>query len=257
MTCTCGKPTRDDAYVCDTCLDDLAKALGDVPWVDEQLHITITKQRAAAPSDGARTTERPLPYHAPAVEKRDHLRHQLVMLVRFCAEEGIRSSDPREGLPEDDLVAMSRWLLWRVDGLAFNDMAAEWVTSVAAAVEACEKVVDRPPERQYAGPCSGCKRDLYAKPGASEVTCKPCAVVYEISDLHEWMTAQIYGRLVTASEGATLLSRFGMTTTPGAIRQWHDRGRLVGHGRDQKDRRLYLFDDLVALAARQTGRKGA
>jgi hypothetical protein len=29
--CRCGRPTRDDAYVCEDCGSSLARALGDVP----------------------------------------------------------------------------------------------------------------------------------------------------------------------------------------------------------------------------------
>ena len=46
---------------------------------------------------------------------------------------------------------MSRWLLWRVDGVAVMDWAATAMDLVEV-VAGCELIVDRPPDLAYAGP---------------------------------------------------------------------------------------------------------
>lgn len=268
--CRCGRPTKDDAYVCEECLDKLARALGDVPWVEEELETTISKQRAMVAGEGAASAKCSckddddkcqhalVPYHVKAAEKRDALRHELVQLVRFCSEEGIRSSDPSDTLPANTMRALSRWLMWRVDGLAFNDMAEEFVGSLVAAVSACQRIIDLPPERSYAGPCPECKSDLYHRPNAADVKCPGCGQVYEVAKIATWMRARIEehmaDRLVTAHEGATLLSRFGLETGQRTIDKWHERGLIAEAGHVAPDgkraRRLYRWDDLLALAAR-------
>jgi DNA-directed RNA polymerase subunit RPC12/RpoP len=252
--CSCGQPTRDDAYTCDTCGDRFARALGDIPWLVEELETTITKQRAAVEGDGSASAETPLMYHLPAAEKRDALRAALVTAVRFCNEEGVRNSDPGPEWPKDNLESMSRWLLWRVDGLALNDMGEQMAQGVRDAVRACRRVIDKPPERAYAGPCPECKRDLYHRHDAAEVSCRGCGSRWDVSEMNDWMRRRINehmtDRLVTAREGSTLLGRFGLPIEQGTIDKWHTRNRLVESGRNKAGHRLYRWDALLALAAR-------
>lgn len=258
-TCKCGRPTRDDAYRCDDCGDTFANVLGEMPWLDDELATTITKQRASSFHDGGQSAEKPLIYNQAAVDKRDALRNALVTAVRFCIEEGVRHSSPEADWPADDLPAMSRWLLWRVDGLALNDMGHEIAEAIVDAAEACRHVIDTPPERRYAGPCPECSRDLYHRPDASEVKCAGCGQRFDVGEVNEWMRGRINehmaDRLVTAREGSTLLGRFGLPIEQGTIDKWHERGRLAEAGRTPAEppkvgHRLYRWDDLLALAAR-------
>lgn len=268
----CDKPTRDDAYVCDDDLDDFAKALGDVPWLSDELDITITKQRAATGGDGVRSAacscadgddkcqHALVLFHVKASECADRLREQMALLARHCREDGVRSSDPSNSGPANNLVSLSRWLLWRVDGLAFNDMAAEFIADVLIAVRDCRRVIDLPPERAYAGPCPECKRDLYHRPAATEAKCPGCGQVYDVAEVQAWMQDRIRehmtDRLVTSHEGATLLGRMGLETPQREIGRWHERGLLPSSGNAAgaaggRERRLYRFDDLLRLAARK------
>lgn len=264
----CDRPTKDDAYVCDDCLDKFARTLGDVTWLDDELETTIAKQRAAGGTDGGKSAgcsckddddrcqHALVPFHAKAVELRDALRHELALLVRFCSEEGVRASDPSGVLPENTIVAMSGWLLWRVDGLAFNDMAEQFIVDVTKAVRECRRVIDLPPERSYAGSCPECSRDLYHRPAATEVKCSGCGQKWDVGEVNAWMQERIRehmeDRLVTAREGATLLSRFGLETGQRTIDKWHERGKVAEAGHDAKGRRLFRWDDLLTLAARHT-----
>jgi hypothetical protein len=194
-----------------------------------------------------------LPYNLAAAEARRAYRHALVMCVRFCDEESIRHQAPTNRTPVDSLEAMSRWLMWRIDGLAFNDMAYGFVSEITTAARACRRAIDRKPERRYAGPCK-CGRDLYHKPGATDVTCTDCGSLYNVAELYEWMRKGVAGRLVTAREGSTLLGRFDMPTPQATIDQWHSRGRIADRGHSPKGRRLYLIDDLIELAVQNASK---
>lgn len=251
MSCNCGKPTRDDAYVCEDCLGDLARALGDVPWLVEQLDITLTKSRGIdyTALGGSPSSERPLMIPQAAYDASTGLRQALVMWVRFCDEETIRNQSPKAGMPADTPQAMSAWLLWRVDGLGLSDLGCDAVSEITRAVGRARQVIDRPAERKYAGPCA-CGRDLYSKPGAKLTKCKGCEREYDVDDMLAWMRAGVLGRLVTAHEGATLLGRFELPTAQKTIDSWHDRKRLLDHGRNAEGRLLYLIDDLIGLAAK-------
>lgn len=273
-TCTCGKETRDHAYVCSDCLDEVTKALGNVPWIVEQLDISLIKARgidyAALGSDhlahvplahvdidddgdklaDAATT---LPYYDAAAGGLANLRHCLAMWVRFCEEEQIRHQSPATGYPEDTLQAMSVWLLWRVDGLAFNDLGPDVIAEITRAVGRCFAIIDRPAERRYAGPCE-CGRDLYSKPGAKITQCPACEKTYDVEAMQEWMRAGVSGRLVTAREGVTLLGRYGLPTAQKTVDKWHERKRLTERGTNAAGARLYLIDDLISLAAQHAPR---
>lgn len=94
--CRCGRPTRDAAYVCDDCADLLARSLGEVPWLDEQLEVTVTRTSGIdyRTLGGAKATETPSPVHWAASEARGHLKSLLVSWVRFAHEENVRNSAP-------------------------------------------------------------------------------------------------------------------------------------------------------------------
>lgn len=251
-TCeTCDNPTRDDAYACDGCIDHFHRALGNVAWIDAELETTIAKQKSARAGNTSASPERALPIFLPAVEKRTELRSALVTIVRFCDEEGVRHQSPSNDLPSDDLIVMSRWLMWRCDGLALVDMGPEFMKAVIVAVRACERVIDLPPDRAYAGPCHECSRDLYHRPGAVQVKCAGCGSTWDRRELMEWMRGQVEDRLVTASEGATLLGRFGLETSLRVIYGWAERNRLVQHG-DRDGRAVYRFSDLIDLATKRS-----
>lgn len=250
-TCACGKTTRDEAYVCDDDLGELAKALGDIPWLVEQLDITLSGARGVdyTALGGAAGSESPLPINQRAYEASTALRQTVVMWVRFCDEESIRNQSPNDGLPADNLRAMSAWLLWRVDGLGLNDLGGDAVSEITRAVGKCRMVIDRPAEQQYAGPCE-CGRDLYAKPNAKLTKCRSCEKEYDVESMRAWMRAGVMGRLVTAREGSTLLGRFDLPTAQRTIDKWHERKRIIDHGKNAEGRLLYLIDDLIGVAAR-------
>ena len=151
---------------------------------------------------------------------------------------------------EVGLATMASWLLNHIEWLRHHRAGHEAVEEITAAVWEVARVIDRPPEREYVGPCRDCGADIYGKPGAAVAECRPCGVGYDVAEMREWMKAQIYGRLVTAREGSALLCRFGLETKQATIDTWVHRKRLVPRGHDTEGRRMYLFDDLVTIAAR-------
>lgn len=258
--CKCGRPTKDDAYVCENELDDLARALGEVTWLDEELETTITKQRASTSGDGGRSAETPILFNVAASQARDNLRHELALLVRFCAEEGVRASDPAEGLPDNNIIAMSRWLLWRVDGLAFNDMAEEFIASVTGVVARCKQVIDRPPDSWFAGPCNAelaegvlCGRDMYATRSSGSVECRGCGSSYDVGARREWLLTAAEDQLADAATLSRSLSWLGGQEVNAArIRKWAERGRILAKGHAPDGRALYRVGDALDLLTDRT-----
>jgi hypothetical protein len=246
QVCNCGRPTRDDAYVCEDCLSEAFRALGEIPALDDELEITITGQRALPTEGGPASAEARMPWNQRAGEARRHLRHTLVTWVRHCIEDDVRSSDPSTGWPDDTIAAMSRWLMWRVDGLGLNDLGPDAVDEITNAVANCWRVVDRPAERTYHGPCV-CGRDLYAKPRATTVTCPACEVEHDIAALEVRNRGLIESRLWTLDELMTALGRFGFRVPRKRVQEWIYRHRLVDHG-TRGTQPVYALADALELA---------
>jgi hypothetical protein len=228
--------------VCQHCADRLERALGDVPALWDELDVVLTKQARYAAAE-FRRGEQALPFNPTASELGWVLRNTINTWCRLIAEERGKQ------LPEDAPPAVARWLLNHVTWLRHHRAGAEAVEEITSAVNQVRRAIDRPAERIYAGPCADCGGDMYSKPDASTVECRPCGLSYSVTEMRDWMRSQVYGRLVTAREGVVLLSRFGLPVVQKTIDKWYERKRVMDHGKDANGKRLYLFDDLVTLAA--------
>lgn len=245
MTCNCGKPTRDDAYVCDDCLDLLARTLGDVPALLEEVDITITRQQAAGQhgTSTARPAERPLPWNEKAAEALRALHSTLVGWVRFCDEEQVRSRDPRDGLPEDDTADLARWLMWRVDGLAFHELGHDAVDQIADAAAQCWRIVFwKRRNRIYLGTCGKvaehdgepgdpCPGEVYADEGSVYGVCEDTTEhIHSVTERQAELTRRLDDTLGTAAEIAGMTVYLGLDadreTVRKRINQWHTRARI-------------------------------
>lgn len=260
--CKCGRPTRDAAYVCDTCGDDLAKALGDVTWLAEELEVSTTRQKgvdyrtATGGSGPKKPTERPSPVNWGPAEARAALRDILVSWTRLCHEEGVRNSSPYPGLPDDDLVSISRWLIWRVDGLTLHEAGADAVEEIVSAVAHCHRVIDSAPSKWYAGPCNEpvenvyCGTDLYAVAEKGNVTCRTCGATYDVASRRSWLLAAAEDQLADANTLARSVSWLGAVPLNAArIRKWASRGQIMVKGHID-GRPTYRIGDAIDLLAK-------
>lgn len=258
--CRCGRPTRDEAYACEHCGDQLAQALAEIPWLDTELERTLAGQRGVdyRTLGGARTTEHPLPLHLGASAARQHLRGLLVSWVKFCTEEEVRHQSPKVGLPFDHVSAMSRWLLWRIDGLLLHELGSDAVDQLTSAVAHCRRVIDRPADRWFAGPCDQCQAPLYVTPGAATVKCRgvvaeeACDNLVDVAGRREALLAEAEDRLATAVDVARAVSWLGAKPlTAARVRQWAVRARIYAKGHDGA-RPLYRIGDAIDLLAADT-----
>lgn len=263
--CTCGETTRDHAYVGDDCADKLAKALGDIPDLEDELEITMSRQKGVDYSQvggtSVKSPEMPLPIHLGAVEARTHLRALLWSWALFCTTTGVRNSSPDgDALPGGSLYSMSTWLQWRVDGLTLVEKGPDAVSTIVEAVERCRRVIDRPAERLYAGRCGGtdgeCPEDLYAAKDSRGVECTGCGTMWDVSERRTWLLAEAEEVLGTATELARAVSWLGSAPlTAERVRQWAKRGRIEVKGHDRKGDPTYRVGDAIDLMSEL--RKGA
>lgn len=264
--CRCGRPLRDTLTICDTCADNLTRDLNEIPWLEDELTTTIARLRALPTEGGSKGRETPLMWHEKAGDARRTLHGLLATWARFCEEEGIAHQSPRMGQLEagdDNPVALSRWLLWRIDGLARNDIGPEIVSEIGDAVAACRRVIDRKADRWYAGPCvvedeagKVCGSDLYAARAKGNVDCRECGATYDVAARREWLLAEAEDRLANSHDLARAVSWLGAEPLkPERIRQWAKRGRIIAKGHDGKSP-LYRIGDAIDLLASDVSRVG-
>jgi hypothetical protein len=241
----CDRPVAE-GLVCMVCSDRLERALGDVPALWEELDTVLTKQARYAAAE-FRRGEQALPFDPVAAELGFVLRNTLSTWCRLIAEERGRV------LPDTDTpAAVAGWLLHHTVWLRHHKAGHEAVEEITSAVREIRKAVDRPAERIYAGPCADCGGDMFGKPGAASVKCRPCGLSYDVAEMVTWMRNEARGRLVTARESVVLLGRFGLPLSQKTVEKWNLRKRLTDHGEDRDGKRLYLFDDVWMLAAGNT-----
>lgn len=255
LLCTCGKPTGESSYLCTDCKDDLWRALGNVPSLVSELEVTLARQRRfEQQSDGSRSTVDALPYDVAASNALAELRNELVGLVRLCVDAEVSSKDYRVREPGDTCASMSSWLMWRIDGICALPYAADTLRLVRVARH-CELVIDRPPDRTFAGPCDECGRDLYAIKGESTVRCVDCDIDYELAARREWLLQVVDDQLATATEIARALTSLDLPVTPGRIRLWTHRERIEVKGHNKRGHALLRVGDVVALLTEQRKRE--
>lgn len=246
-TCACGQPTRDSAYGCDDCGNELRRVLADSPWWAEQLEITMTKQRGKRPGaggasaarwytkrvDGVEVEESAVPWHEKAAELGHRLRNHLVTTVRLCEEAHVRHSSPYNGLPEDIIDSISTWLLWRVDGLMFNPAFGEILREAVQIEKDAGWLVDRQPDRIFLGPCrfrQVCGGVVYSKSGDKVAKCRACGTEYDVAEARTDLEKQLDDRLCTAAEIAKLATYLGIQAERDVVRRrinrWHNAGVL-------------------------------
>lgn len=260
--CRCGKPTRDSAYVCDGCGNLLARALGDVPWLAEQLDIAITKQRAAATGNGARSTETALPWHQKAAEAKRTLHGLLAMWCRFCSEEHITKA----ALPSDTLPAMSLWLLECIHGLTLRDIGPEAVDEITDAVAECRRIVFyKRRTRVYIGPCEGrdagddeagvimedCPGHVYAEEFDPVGYCDDCGRGYTVVIKKANLEKELADRLCPVAEIARFTTYLGLDVPRERVRRqihsWVKRGRITAASHTPEGEPLYRYETVRVL----------
>src|SRR4029077_322102 len=122
------------------------------------------------------------------------LRAELVVLVRLCQAEHVRSVDYRDRQPAHTPSKMSRGVAWRVDGVAVMAWAPETRTLVDIVAHAVD-VIDRPLDRTYAGPCDDCGRALYVEPGQATAVCERWGQSYDLVARRAWLLEAVRDRL--------------------------------------------------------------
>lgn len=235
--CRCGRPTRDAAWMCEDCIHRFERTLADLGALDNELTVTITRQRTTGATETTRGATNDLPWHERASQAQRALHGLLVSWVRFCDEEGVRGPHIRE--PADTIRSLAAWLTTRIRGLSLLDIGPEALDEITDAAAECHRIVFwKRRSRVYLGPCGiehedyddPCPGEVYAEEGEPVGHCDLCGQGATVVVKRSAMEADLDSRLYTAAEIARLATYLGLDAPREKVRQrvlyWH-RHKLI------------------------------
>lgn len=274
--CPCGRPAGSSA-LCENCSHALQVALGDISshWVD--LDTVKARQTHYGGTGGGRGGEKPLPvdarflgWDADGSRLQEAVKNTMGTWARIVMEERPVITGPthdaclhvtcsilrRSRPPRDDVASVCRYLLGHADWIRTQHWAPEILDELVDMAGQLRRMVDRPAEKWFVGPCDHCSKDLYAKTGAQVVECRDCEWTYVVRDRRQWLLDQINDQLYTAAELARAVSWLGSEPlTAERIRKWAQRKRIVAHGSvivKGREMPTYRVSDAAALLAQDS-----
>ena len=219
----------------------LTDALAAFPWLVQQLHLTVTRQAVSGTAGGGGDGL------AFAREEADLLwviRNTCDAWARLLAKQLLVGYHPPAGAYSYGATWLARPELTR--GLLDMPELAEMVGEFVALARACERAIDRGPDRVYVGPCDECRSDLYAYPEAAMARCR-CGLEYDVALRRGALLAEAEEVLLSAVDVSRALTALGVEVTPDRIRQWGSRGKLRPILGPWGGRAVYRVGDVRAL----------
>lgn len=265
QTCVtgCGRPTGD--MLCRRCLSELLDALRELVTdgnggrgLIAELSLTHARQHnmTTSPGIGTPSATQPLPYHEAASQVGLALANTVTTWAR-----SVHEYNPHLLPPAGSTAAAAAWMAGLPNVLALHPAADELHADMLTLVARVRRVIDRPPDRIYAGPCEQatgdglCPTQLYARPGARTVRCWRCRSEHDVADRREWMIRYAADLRVTATIALGWCRLLLDHDIPqGTWRSWVSRGRITAHGTDRRGRPVYRFGDVRDLALRHVAR---
>jgi hypothetical protein len=287
----CGDPT--DRYVCKRCTDETAGYLRNVVDLAGEVETNVARLaryatrggHRAAPADdedrGPISVNRRQPVHAfgwPASKDRPkagglrvtglpvdlnasaraaYAFNDVATWARLVEEE--RGLTVMPAADQHPAAAAAAFLLGQLDWIAHQQFADEANEQLRAAGAVIRRIVDSPAEQEVVGICD-CGAHLYARKGASTVTCEDCKLTWDVAKSRESLREALRGYLMTASEAAVLLAFFGLAGDRNRCRKtivmWAQRGRIQPHG-EVDGGPAYRFGEILDRAAREAPAQAA
>ncbi|MBN0040215.1 hypothetical protein JN535_08550 [Cellulosimicrobium cellulans] len=224
-----------------------------IPGLATDLDTAITRDtRFTTPAGGRHTrgNEEPLPLNLTASDARQDLTITLARAAAFTADARC------EPHPVYTLYALAEYLDDKLDWIATQDAGRDCFDAINGAIRKATRVIDRPADRAYAGPCDvdGCDGELYAWDGSTLAKCTVCRTAVTLDDRRGDLLDQAHDLLLSATDIARLLRGLGEPVDARHIRVWASRGRLENRG-PVADPRYRVGDVLVLVAQANTRRK--
>lgn len=229
-SCGCHQP---EGLLCHDDTAAIETMLAAVPQLIDQLQVTISKQAKVATGGkaGKGSAHERSPINWGIVAVRDSL---LVELALWG----------------DDINAIRR-----------HPQAAEIVSGIGRAIKDAYRAIDRMSERQYLGTCMyeenglTCHAEIWARPGAHQVTCSQCGITHEVGERRVWLLRQAEDMLVTVREASRYVGEVGgIRVTEASIRGYLHRRKRLAY---RPGTNLIRLGDLLAVVLDDSERKAS
>jgi hypothetical protein len=285
----CARPVDGTAYVCSPCADRVRDDLLHLAELAGEVEAAILKLVRYG-SGGGGSGERPVPWDDVRAERAAAVGNTVATWARHVAESrGLVVEVPGPPRPAGPLcfhgqalplldrakppcahsscgqigtrrshlgVAIAAsWLAehGQLEWLRHQREAAEAMTDLREAAREVERIVDRPRDRWYAGPCwadlpseERCEVELYAVPGARTVRCPECKTEHDAAARKQWLLDEARDALVHAELMARALTALGVEdVTPARVRGMARHGRLVAKGVNSAGDPTYRVGDVL------------
>lgn len=267
----CTRPLTDTAYVCTPCVRPVAEDLASVPSLAEELPAARWRQTRYG-SGGLGGWQEPWDDRAREVEQA--VTNTLTTVARDVAEtRGLTVPDAGR---EQPMVVAARWLVGQLDWVRHQQGAVDTLEELRGAVRALRRVVDRPADSWWAGPCNAdapaveavdgstdavgtveCGADLYGAPGALSIRCRTCGAQYEAAARRDWLLAAAEDVLGHAELIARALVRMDLDITAATVRGYARHGRIVAHGVNAAGDPTYRVGDVLDVYRDNAAREAA
>jgi len=222
--------------------------LAALPTLLDELDVTITRQSRMVAANGARPTERPLPYAVEASRAHAALAEALTRWAGVYGVARFGTGIARSGAPR----ACARYLVAMLPAVARHPDAGQMSNELGRHAERGRRMIDRPPDVMYVGICSagGCDRDLYAHVDAPMITCPQCGAGHDVAERRQVMLNAVEDELATTVEIVRAVATYGpdgAVLRVATVSKWRQRGRLVIRGVSRRGEPLYRVGDVLDL----------
>lgn len=267
----CSRST--DAFLCWEDTKRLKSTLESVPWLDENLEVTVLRQDQLGKADTvkAKGTETPLVFNDGASEFRRGLRDTLTSWVReLCDSRGVtfkhidcdcthpatfvgplRPGERRERchlrpITTSDLAA---WLAHNVVAIMHSEDVQHRYQEITVLVEKAVEWINRPEPPVYRGPCPTiigedrgrpifCATDLYADKGSAFAKCPRCKADHDVYKIEQNLLGEMDGILMSAAEILRVTRELGEPIPRNRFYGWRKDGRIQPRAYRGRDGRI-------------------
>lgn len=259
----CAKCQRaSTAWLCWDCTKHLKRTLKRVPWLDENLDITVTRQDRLAKS-GPRVggeTETPVLFNVGASQFRNVLRDTLTRWVRdMCEQRGVEylpvgCTHPagfigplpwgarRDHGDTPTTSDLARWLAHNTVAIMHSEDAGLCYDEITKLVEKGIEWINRPEPPVYRGPCptvvgedhrgrpTRCGVDLYAERDDDFARCPRCKVDHDVQKVEQDLLNAMDARLMSGAEIRRVMRELGEPVPESTFFHWRKTGRIRPRG---------------------------
>ena len=233
----CRNCRRDtELFLCTLCAKELHALLADLPWLCEQLEVTVVRQDKLATGVIGRSSDNPSPINIGAMELSRNLHNQLGTIVRDLHETRGKTPDTRAWTTP----AMARWLYAHTSAIACSDDAGQIMREVRSGTEAVLTVINRV-SRMWCGPCATvvghnpqgedieCGIDLWAdRDSLEDIRCPKCR--HTINPRQQLLITLKRGDLLPEPKLLEIMESLGERVSRVRLYDWIRAGRLRPRG---------------------------